>query len=144
MKKINIIETWSRFIYQDLEYFVFYKNLDTLQDGVLESEIENNFDNSWILDSIGVGFELLPKYIMDKSQIDIPYFNRWLTKNKFENLTVRDLLVLLSDKQLINKDTKFIPTKLSICDEMVLPHIGKSSILDPFGGRGSFQYRGLN
>ena len=123
-----------------LRILCFLQNLNTLQDGVslIKSEIENNFDNSWILDSIGVGFELLPKYIMDKSQIDIPYFNRWLTKINSKNLTVRDLLVLLSDKQLINKDTKFIPTKLSICDEMVLPHIGKSSILDPFGGRGSF------
>jgi len=58
----------------------YLENLNTLQEGVEFVVKSINENNSDVLDGIGKGVELIPYYMLDKNQIDIPYFNRWVHK----------------------------------------------------------------
>lgn len=117
----------------------FVTGQTTLQGIVklIELEMKNNLENSWILKPFNDGLELIPKWALDKTQTNIPYFNRWLTKINSDNLPLEDLLEMLGDKNLRDKRTQFYPLKKSVCESMVDTLFDKGDkILDPCAGRG--------
>lgn len=120
----------------------YLENFNTLQEGVEFVVKSINENNSDVLDGIGKGVELIPYYMLDKNQIDISYFNRWVHKINSDNISLNGLLELLASPELEDEDTSFYPTPIwlfRIMIEKLLENevIENPVVLDPAAGRGT-------
>lgn len=109
----------------------YLENLNTLQEGVEFVVKSINENNSVVLDGIGKGVELIPYYMLDKNQINIPHFNRWVHKINSDNISLNGLLELLASKELEDEDSSFYPTPVRLFRGMIEKFLGTGVIENP-------------
>jgi len=85
----------------------FIKDFESLQECVdwVEKSILNNDGKAETL--FGIGFEFIPKYMLDTKQVDVGYTNRWI--NSLTNVSViENLFELMADKALRDHELDFV------------------------------------
>ena len=140
--KITFYRNMVRTHLSKVRVLCYLENLNTLQEGVEFIVKSINENNSVVLDGIGKGVELIPYYMLDKNQIDIPYFNQWVHKINSDNLSLDGLLELLASKELEDEDNSFYPTPILLFRTMIEKLLENEIIenpvvLDPVAGRGT-------
>jgi predicted RNA methylase len=80
--------------------------------------------------------------MLDKNQIDIPYFNRWVHKINSDNISLNGLLELLASKELEDEDSSFYPTPVKLFRGMIIKFLGigvieNPVVIDYVAGRGT-------
>jgi len=143
-------DTWYRNMVKKhlakVRLLCYTNEINTLQEAVsvIENAVQNprNTENKLILDQIGKGVQWIPHYMLDGTQVDISYINRWIHKINSDNLSLDGVIELLASKELQEEDTAYYPTPLRLFDEMIekfieINRIENPMVLDPVGGRGT-------
>jgi hypothetical protein len=129
-----------------MQLLCYTEELHTIQDAVklIENALKNPklSKNKIILEQIGKGVDWIPHYMLDSTQIDILYTNKWIHKINSDNISLESLLELLAKPELQEEDTAYYPTPLFLFDEMIekfidIKKIENPIILDPAAGRGT-------
>ena len=102
--------------------------------------------NVRFLSHIGAGYELIPQYINDTTQIDIALLNRYIDRLHSVDLTLYERLELLESRFTVDKNKACIPTPNRVYRRMIDKLINRLKrkpkktlrILDPAAGRGVF------
>lgn len=124
----------------------FIKDFESLQECVnwVEKSISNNDGEAEQL--FGIGFEFIPRYMLDTKQVDVNYTNRWI--NSLTNVSnVENLFEIMADKALRDNELDFLPTPNRYARRIIervlrlyqKHNFSKSpTLIDPCAGRGIF------